>query len=352
MSALTVARCPPDAARGSTRQRRSDSLALSAGAARRPAATGALATGGRATSSRPSASTPVAVPVSAPAGQQHPHLAADRGAARQVGLAQPAGHRRRRRPAASGRTSRRSARSRARSSGSRSVAAAPASGSEVAQPGRVTGSSSARSVTLSPMPTTSRRGRRRRHRLGEDAGALAPPPTSRSLGHLRAASSSASRVTASASATPASSGSQPYPAGARPASPVRHGHAGRSRTLTARPARGGDCHCRPSRPRPAVCRSATTTRPSGSPARAAAGHVGVGRAGLRHAAPGGPRARPGATSARRSRPRVQRRAVQVGVRRAGHPVSLRRSRRRQVRQLHSDRPGATVYDCGVVTIHP
>src|SRR5256886_738940 len=84
---------------------------------------------------------------------------------------------------------------------------------------------------------------------------------SRSLGHLRTASTSPSRRTVSTSATPASSGSHPYHRGV-----VR----GRSRTLTASPARGGEVHWRSSRPRPALWRSATTTSPSAAPARAAA----------------------------------------------------------------------------------
>ena len=64
---------------------------------------------------------------------------------------------------------------------------------------------------------------------------------------------------------------QPARTGRRYRRPAALGPAapGRSRTLVAMPARAGDTQSRPRRPRPAVCRSATTTRPSGSPARAA-----------------------------------------------------------------------------------
>ena len=95
---------------------------------------------------------------------------------------------------------------------------------------------------------------------------------SRSLGHFRpgGVGSSATRSTASAGATPASSGSQPrLPGGTGGQSRSGRAVPGRSRTLVAMPARAGESHSRPRRPRPAVCRSATTTRPSGSPARAA-----------------------------------------------------------------------------------
>jgi hypothetical protein len=88
-------------------------------------------------------------------------------------------------------------------------------------------------------------------------------PTSRSFGHFSRASTSASRVTARCTESPASSGSQPQ---------LRAGTAGpgRSSTENVSPARGGDVHCRSSRPRPAVCASATSTSPSGVPAPASA----------------------------------------------------------------------------------
>ena len=86
------------------------------------------------------------------------------------------------------------------------------------------------------------------------------PPTSRSLGHFRSASMPADFDIASASARAADSGT-------RVAAPA--GGPGSATTDIHRPP-GGDTHRLPSRPRPAVCVPATTTRPSALPPAPAA----------------------------------------------------------------------------------
>ena len=153
------------------------------------------------------------------------------------------------------------------------------------------GSSSARWLTLSPMPTT-RPTAGPDTRLGQHAGALAVADDAAGprVGGPRVAGAriagariavrvrgrtgragrwatsgrrrrSATRPTASARPTPASSGSQPSRRGATPVGPQQD--ADRDAGAGRRSQR------RPSRPRPAVWLSATRTRPSGAPARAA-----------------------------------------------------------------------------------
>ena len=89
--------------------------------------------------------------------------------------------------------------------------------------------------------------------------AILAPSTSTSFGHFSRASTPAVRCRADATATPASNGIQP----SRPA-----GTAGRRSTEKVRARRGGLIHRRPIRPRPEVCASATSTRPSAAPERA------------------------------------------------------------------------------------
>ena len=85
-------------------------------------------------------------------------------------------------------------------------------------------------------------------------------PTSRSFGHFRSATTPVVAATASAIATAAATTtSGARPAGARAAAAPRR--------AATRP--GGALQVRPSRPRPARWWSATTTRPSGAPDRAA-----------------------------------------------------------------------------------
>ena len=88
--------------------------------------------------------------------------------------------------------------------------------------------------------------------------AILAPSTSTSFGHFSRASTPAVCWRADATATPASSGSQPS----------RAGTAGRSSTEKVRERRGGLIQRRPIRPRPEVCASATSTRPSPAPERA------------------------------------------------------------------------------------
>ena len=85
-------------------------------------------------------------------------------------------------------------------------------------------------------------------------------PTSTSLGHLRRTSSSANGPSAPATATPASNGNQPHEPAAT--------SLGRSSTEKVSPERAGAAQIRSSRPRPAVCDSATSTVPDSAPARA------------------------------------------------------------------------------------
>ena len=88
------------------------------------------------------------------------------------------------------------------------------------------------------------------------------PSTSTSLGHFRVAATPAWARNAAATAIPVSSGSQARAAGATV--------TGRSSTENTSAARGGLDQDRPRRPRPAVCVSAASTRPSAAPAWAAA----------------------------------------------------------------------------------
>ena len=225
-----------------------------------PAATGSSASGGTVTSSLPSGSTPPACPSSArPPGSstrtRRPRVAHKRGVLRHAG---------------------RSVRYLRR----------PGSRTGTCVPGRP-GSRRAARPGPGPWPGEAQRGRGQRAgagrrelgglgghvdadadhhrvagRLGQDAGELAltpPGPGSTSFGHLSWASTAATSRTAAATATPASSGSQP--------SRARGTAAGRSSTEKVRAARGGDTQVRPSRPRPAICCSAASTRPSGSPGR-------------------------------------------------------------------------------------
>ena len=117
-----------------------------------------------------------------------------------------------------------------------------------------TGSSPRCWRTLIPVPITTALP----HRSARIPAILAPS-TSTSFGHFSRASTPAVCCRADATATPASSGTQP----SRPA-----GTAGRSSTEKVRARRGGLIQRRPIRPRPAVCASATSTRPSPAPERA------------------------------------------------------------------------------------
>ena len=111
--------------------------------------------------------------------------------------------------------------------------------------------------TLMPMPTTT---------ASPTTSARRPAtlrsPTSTSLGHLRRASTSPSRLTVVATARPARSGSQPQDG--------RVAAGGRSSTEKVSAERSGAVHARSRRPRPATWCSATTTSPSGAPVAAAA----------------------------------------------------------------------------------
>src|SRR5689334_17811004 len=89
--------------------------------------------------------------------------------------------------------------------------------------------------------------------------------TWRSLGHLRSARRPVAAAIPSAMATPAASVRSSVARGAS-----TRARAGASTTDTYRPARGGENHVWPRRPRPAVCSSATTTDPSASLPSAAA----------------------------------------------------------------------------------
>ena len=130
-----------------------------------------------------------------------------------------------------------------------------------------------------PRASSSRSGRcparphHQQHSRPPRRAARRPSPPRR--GRRWATSATASRPqrsrTASATARPPDSGSQPQRA---------TGSVGRSSTEKVRPARGGEVHCRSSRPRPAVCRSATTTSPAGSPASARSRTTSVRRPGL------------------------------------------------------------------------
>src|SRR5215472_2486991 len=168
------------------------------------------------------------------------------------------------------------------SSLSRSRLAAPSRRSEVAAspPGPGGGSSAGPVDTLTPTPTTTASpaasARIPPSFLGGTTLLSLPPatadpdpparvfpgPASTSFGHFSCASTPDTSRTASATATPASSGSQPRRA--------RGTASGRSSTEKVRAARGGDTQVRPSRPRPAVCCSAASTAPSGSPSAARA----------------------------------------------------------------------------------
>ena len=218
------------------------------------------------------------------------------------------------------------ARSRARSSGIAVGRGAPRPAPARSPAGRW-GSPAARrraACTFSPMPSTT-------------AGLRAPgagtasarmpahlaSPTSRSLGHFKPASSSASRRDRLDHATPASSGSQPYPVGgaggqSRPARPRR---AGAARWPRGPPAAAS---ARPGPVDPGRRSAARRPRP-GPPAhrpRAAVGRRRRWSSRSPTAGPAAPRSPPARSTPGQPR-RRQRRTVQIGVRRARHPASLR-----------------------------
>src|SRR5580704_1236722 len=224
-----------------------------------PAATGRSGSGGTLTSSLPSGSTPAARPSSSRPPGSSTRTRRPRVADKPVYSA--------RRPDRSvspeTRDHVRYLRSRpARipaSNRARSRFGDPSRRSEVAgrAPGPGGGSSAGPVDTLRPMPITT---------ASPAASARMPAslaePTRTSFGHLSCASTAATSRTAAATATPASSGSQPRRA--------RGTGAGRSSTEKVKAARGGAVQARPSRPRPALCCSATRTAPSGWPAAARA----------------------------------------------------------------------------------
>ena len=128
-------------------------------------------------------------------------------------------------------------------------------------PGPGGGSSPGSVDTLRPTPTTIA-SPAASARIPPSFAAPAPAPASTSFGHFSRVATPVSAVTAEATATPASSGSQPRRVGGTA--------AGRTSRENVSAARGGDTQVRPIRPRPAFCSSATSTTPSGAPARARA----------------------------------------------------------------------------------
>ena len=109
--------------------------------------------------------------------------------------------------------------------------------------------------------------------------AILRPSTRTSLGHLIVASRPVQAATTSAVATAPSAVSQAQPKAASGTARARWG-GGNSTTDIKIDDRGGAVHDRPRRPRPAVCSSASTTRPSLDaevPARAARSLVLVTR---------------------------------------------------------------------------
>lgn len=115
-----------------------------------------------------------------------------------------------------------------------------------------------------PTPTTTASPRRSARIPAIFRGPAVPscagPSITTSLGHLSLAGTPYP-LTASLTASPATSGTQPQAA-------VGQVWSGRSTTENNKACPGGDTHERPSRPRPAVCSSATTTVHSGTPAPA------------------------------------------------------------------------------------
>ena len=164
-----------------------------------------------------------------------------------------------------------------------------------------------RVVTLSPIPSTTAPG----------AGTSASSPHSLRPADEHVVGPLEPGVDArSARAPPAPRRRRPTAAATASA---RRAASGRSSTDRVRPARGGETQVRSSRPRPAVCCSATTTSPAGSPSRARSATTALVEPGLRqHLDPPPVRLeRPG------QRAGAQGRAVEVAVR-GGHPVSLPR----------------------------
>ena len=119
-------------------------------------------------------------------------------------------------------------------------------------------SGKARTFRFTPMPTTTWCTRSRSALISVKMPATFLPSTSTSFGHLSAGTTS-NCTSASATATPAASVSGGTRCGAS---------GGRSTTEKYKLDPGGECQRRPSRPRPRVCSSATTTAPAGAPARA------------------------------------------------------------------------------------
>ena len=132
------------------------------------------------------------------------------------------------------------------------------------------GSSSMRSATLTPIPSTAQPSS---GRPSARMPATLRPSIRTSLGHFSAAAGPAT----SATARPAASGSS---AG---------GSRSTSESRSARP--GGADHVRPWRPRPACCSPAVTSVPCGAPACASVAGAVVGRRRWRAGAAAGGRAR-------------------------------------------------------------
>ena len=229
-----------------------------------PAAVGSRRPSGVATTRRPSSSTPSATPRNGSRpGRLHLDLLTQGQAGLAVGGARrrsPAGRRRRPPSAGSGRRARagtragrcrgRASRRRRAAATSRSARAARPRSWSTLRPNPTTaaaGPPSAPGTASARTPQTLRRSPCSGGRPRTGSG------TRTSFGHLSPAGTPRPGCRASATATPVSSGSQTS-APRRP--------AGRSSTETARPARGGAVHARPSRPRPAAWCSATSTRPS------------------------------------------------------------------------------------------
>ena len=102
------------------------------------------------------------------------------------------------------------------------------------------------------------------------AGAALPAifasPTIKSFGHLSAGRTPLSRTSAARAASATHATTSWSWSGAR---------SGRSRIEHSNDAPGGDSHWRSSRPRPALWKSATATRPSGAPSSGPLGQPGV-----------------------------------------------------------------------------
>src|SRR5690606_20837835 len=169
-----------------------------------------------------------------------------------------------------------------RSSRSRSNSRPARQRSDVACPRSGAGKSSSRWLTLTPTPTT-----HHGSRAGPAAVSAAlvststphsfRPPTTTSLGHFTSTGSVQRRPWPSSfSAAPGVLSASAASAASRTAAAARKAKSGawpkatggRKITENVNAVPGGANHRRPCRPRPAVCRSATMTVPSGAPSRA------------------------------------------------------------------------------------